>query len=75
MKTVKGDRDKIGGYDAWRVKSAVDTMKEADQIKNDPKFLKVVIGEMNRESDKLEDSAKLLKKLGKKLKAIHKENK
>lgn len=66
---------KIGGYDRWDVTEAVSTLKRADEIKADPKFLAVVIGEMDRESDKLEDSAKLLKKVGKKLKSIRKENK
>ncbi len=66
---------KIGGYDGYDVREAVTTMKKADEIKADPKFLAVVIGEMDRESDKLEDSAKLLKKVGKKLKAIKKESK
>ena len=68
---ISPDRPKkIGGYDRWEVTGAVDTMKRAAEIKADPKFLAVVIGEMNRESDKLEGEAKLLKKVGKKLKAI-----
>ena len=74
-KTVKGDRDKIGGYDTWRVKQAVTTLQEADEIRADDKFLAVVIKEMSRESDKLEESASLLKKVGKKLESIRKENK
>jgi len=72
MSTIKGDRDKIGGYDAWRVKDAVRTLRDADKIKADPKFLEVVIKEMDRESDELENSARLLKKVGKKLKSIRK---
>ena len=74
-KTVKGDRDKIGGYDAWRVKQAVTTLQEADEIRADDKFLAVVIKEMSRESDKLEESADLLKKVGGKLKAIREADK
>ena len=61
---------KIGGYDGWDVREAVSTLKRADEIKADPKFLAVVVKEMDKESDKLEESAKLLKKVGKKLKAI-----
>lgn len=67
---IESTPKKIGGYDGWDVRAAVDTLKRADEIKADPKFLAVVIGEMNRESDKLEKSAKLLKKVGKKLKSI-----
>ena len=69
---IKSTPKKIGGYDGWDVRSAVDTMKRAAEIKADPKFLAVVVGEMNRESDKLEGEAKLLKKVGKKLKSIRK---
>ena len=58
---------KIGGYDGWDVREAVSTMKRAAEIKADPKFLKVVVAEMNKESDKLEDEAILLKKVSKKL--------
>ena len=66
---------KIGGYDRWDVEEAVKTMQRADEIRADDKFLKVVIAEMSRESDKLEESASLLKKVGKKLESIRKENK
>ena len=68
-------KKEIGGYNTWDVEEAVNTLKHADEIKADSKFLAVVIGEMDRESDKLEKSAKLLKKVGKKLKSIRKENK
>ena len=61
---------KIGGYGGYDVREAVRTMKRAAEIKDDPKFLKVVVTEMDKESDKLEDEAKLLKRVGKKLKAI-----
>ena len=70
MSTIKSDRDKIGGYDAWRVSDAVNTMKQAEEIKADSKFLKVVVGEMNREADKLEDTADLLVKTSKKLNKV-----
>ena len=67
---IESTPKKIGGYDGWDVRSAVDTMKRAAEIKADSKFLKVVIAEMSKESDKLEGEAKLLKKVGKKLKSI-----
>jgi len=51
---------KIGGYDKWEVESAVSTMRRAAEIEKDPKFLAVVVKEMNKEADKLEDKAKLL---------------
>ena len=70
MKAIMGDRDKIGGYNAWRVEDAVNTMKKAEEIKADSKFLKVVIGEMNREADKLEDTASLLVKTSAKLNKV-----
>lgn len=69
-KTIKGDRDKIGGYDAYRVEEAVRTMQRAEEIKADSKFLKTVIAEMNREADKLEDTAGLLVKTSTKLKKV-----
>ena len=61
---------KIGGYDKWDVESAVSTMRRAAEIEADPKFLAVVVKEMNREADKLEDKADLLVKTSVKLKKI-----
>ena len=61
---------KIGGYDKWDVSSAVDTMRRAAEIEKDPKFLKVVVAEMNKEADKLEDKAKLLVTTSAKLKKV-----
>ncbi len=61
---------KIGGYDKWEVESAVRTMREAAEIEAKPKFLAVVIKEMNREADKLEDKADLLVKTSVKLKKV-----
>ena len=66
---------KIGGYDRWDVEEAVKTMQRADEIRADDKFLKVVIAEMSQESDQLEESADLLKKVGGKLKAIREADK
>lgn len=61
---------KIGGYDKWEVESAVSTMRRAAEIEADSKFLKVVVKEMNREADKLEDKADLLVKTSAKLKKV-----
>lgn len=60
---------KIGGYDAWEVKSAVTTMSNAAKIEHgDQKFLKVVLSEMKKEADRLDDKADLLVKTSAKLK-------
>jgi hypothetical protein len=58
---------KISGYDGWDVREGVNTMRRAAEIEADSKFLAVVIKEMNREADKLEDKADLLVKTSKKL--------
>ena len=65
--TESSTSKKIGGYDKWEVESAVRTMREAAEIEAKPKFLAVVIKEMNREADKLEDKADLLVKVSAKL--------
>jgi hypothetical protein len=67
---IEGTSEKIGGYDKWEVSSAVTTMREAAEIEKDPKFLKVVIKEMNKEADKLEDKADLLVATSAKLKKV-----
>lgn len=61
---------KIDGYDGWDVREAVSTMRRAAEIEADPKFLKVVIKEMNKEADTLEDKANLLVKTSAKLKKV-----
>ena len=66
---------KIGGYDGYDVREAVSTMRKADEIKSDPKFLAVVVKQMNKEADELDESASLLKKVSKKLKSIRKGSK
>lgn len=67
---VEGSSKKIGGYDKWEVENAVRTMREAAEIEAKPKFLAVVIKEMNREADKLEDKADLLVATSAKLKKV-----
>ena len=61
---------KIGGYDRWDVREGVSTMRRAAEIEKDPKFLKVVVAEMNKEADELEDKADLLVKTSAKLKKV-----
>ena len=62
---------KIGGYDAWEVKSAVTTMSDAAKIEHgDQKFLKIVLSEMKKEADRLDDKADLLVKTSAKLKKV-----
>lgn len=61
---------KIGGYDGWDVREGVNTMRRAAEIEKDPKFLAVVVKEMNKEADKLEDKAKLLVTTSAKLKKV-----
>ena len=58
---------KIGGYDRWEVTNAVDTLKRAKEIEANPKFLKVVLGEMDRESVRLDKTSALLRKTRKQL--------
>lgn len=67
---TEGSSKKIGGYDKWEVESAVRTMREAAEIEAKPKFLAVVVKEMNIEADKLEDKADLLVKTSAKLKKV-----
>lgn len=61
---------KIGGYDRWDVRDGVSTMRRAAEIEADPKFLAVVVKEMNKEADELEDKADLLVKTSAKLKKV-----
>lgn len=65
---VESERPKkIGGYDRWEVTSAVDSLRRAEEIKADPKFLEVVLGEMDRKAAKLEKTSDLLRKTKKQL--------
>lgn len=63
-------KQKIGGYDGWDVREAVSTMQRVAEIEKDPKFLAVVVKEMNKEADELEDKAKLLVTTSAKLKKV-----
>ena len=66
---------KIDGYDGWDVREGVSTMRRAAEIEADPKFLKVVVAEMGREADKLENKAKFLVKTQVKLDKVFKKGK
>lgn len=61
---------KIGGYDRYDVEGGVRTMQRAAEIEKDPKFLAVVVKEMNTEADDLEKKAKLLVMTSVKLKKV-----
>ncbi len=61
---------KIDGYDKWKVRSAVSTMREAAEIEEDSKFLKVVAKEMDREAVRDIKKVTLLQKTSAKLKAV-----
>lgn len=48
----------VKGYDHYEVKSAVDTLKRAEEIKNDPAFMSAVEEEARRQADALRSIAK-----------------
>jgi len=61
---------KIGGYDGWEVRNAGDTLRSAEKIKSDSKFLKVVLTEMDRKADETEKTADVIRKTSTKLKKV-----
>jgi hypothetical protein len=63
---------KIGGYDRWDVEEAGRTLKRAEEIKADQKFLKVVLKEMNKDADETEKTADVIRKTASKLKSVFK---
>lgn len=63
---------KIGGFDRWEVESAVRTLREAEEVKAKPKFLKVVLAEMDREATRTEKTANVIRKTSSKLKNVFK---
>jgi hypothetical protein len=62
--------EKIGGYDRYKVRNAVSTLEEAEEIKADAKFLKVVLKEMDKKADKTEETASIIRKTSAKLKSV-----
>lgn len=72
---IKSRSKKIGGYDTWDVEEGVRTMRRAGEIEADEKFLKVVVAEMGREANKLEDKANLLVETQVKLDKVYKKDK
>lgn len=77
MKTraIESKPKKISGYDRYEVEEAVRTMRRAGEIEADEKFLKVVVAEMGREAEKLEDTADLLIQTQAKLDKVFKKDK
>ena len=63
---------KIGGYDRYEVEDAGRTLKRSEEIKADPKFLKVVLMEMDKEADKTEKTASTIRKTATKLRSVFK---
>ena len=63
---------KISGYDGYDVREAVRTLKRAEEIKGDAKFVKVVLKEMDKEADKTEKAASMIRKTSSKLKTVFK---
>jgi hypothetical protein len=61
--------NKISGYDGYDVREAVRTLKRAEEIKGDAKFIKVVLKEMDKEVDKTEKAASVIRKTASKLKS------
>lgn len=62
---------KIGGYDRWDVTSAVESLERAEEIKADPKFLKVVLAEMDRKAVKLRKTSDVVAITASKLKKLN----
>jgi hypothetical protein len=71
MATIpKKESEKIGGYDRWKVQNAVRTLRESEEFKDDPKFLKVVLAEMDKEADKTDKAAAAIRNASKNLKKV-----
>lgn len=60
----------IGGYNRWDVEEASRTLKKAEEVKSDKKFLKVVLAYMEKDADKTEKTADLLRNTSSKLKGL-----
>lgn len=67
---IEENKKTIGGYDGWDVREAGNTLKRAEEIKADPKFLKVVLNEMDKKADKTEETANLIRRTSTKLKSV-----
>lgn len=71
MSAISEDKPKkIGGYDRWDVTSAVDTLNRAQEIQDDPKFLKVVLGEMDKKAVRQKKNADIIAVTAKKLRKL-----
>ena len=58
VKQVIPRKQTIGGIDKWEVQSAVDTLKNAESIKQDAKMMKAVKIEARREQKALRKIAR-----------------
>ena len=67
---ITESRKNVGGYDGWEVQDAGRTLRRAEEIKSDPKFLKVVLSEMDKEADKTETTANLIRRTSSKLRGL-----
>lgn len=73
MSAISEDKPKkIGGYNRWDVTSAVDTLNRAQEIQSDPKFLEVVLAEMDRKATKMKKTADVVSITAAKLKKLTK---
>lgn len=64
--TDNPDSDKLYGFDKWEVKSAVSTLKEAEEIKKkDPKFLEAVQKHADAEAMAAKEAATKLRSITK----------
>ncbi|KKL65565.1 hypothetical protein LCGC14_2153710 [marine sediment metagenome] len=61
---------KISGYDRYDVEGARRTLKRAEEIKSDSKFLKVVLTNMDQEAVKLKKTADIVAVTAKKLRKL-----
>lgn len=72
MKPITEKPDKIGGYDRYEVEGAGRTLKRAEEIKSDGKFLKVVLKNMDKDADETEKTASLIRNTASKLRKVFK---
>ena len=65
MSAIKSE--KIGGYDRYEVRNAIDSIRRYNEIKDDSKFLKVVLKEMDKQAAEKESDAALLRNTKKRM--------
>ena len=72
MKPEMMKPEKISGYDRYKVEDGGRTLRRAEEIKSDPKFLKVVLSNMDKEADETEKTVSIIRKTTNKLRDIFK---